>query len=182
VVKTEGAAAFSPWVKIGQPRRSSSLRKEATVAEAAPKIPATFEPDLHLGKAAARRRGCIFLGRDQQGGEPGGRDYRALHQEENFFSRRSGQRIGPSARRESLAVVTICRCGRQYAARIGACGVCRRPAPLDAEELALMRWLDEQYLATPFVARPAKPVGSRPVAAMLRLHARQVNRKRGCSG
>jgi hypothetical protein len=37
---------------------------------------------------------------------------------------------------------------------------CRRPAPPDAEELALMRWLDEQCLATPFY-------GSR-MAAVLR--------------
>ena len=29
-------------------------------------------------------------------------------------------------------------------------GVYRRPAAPDPEELALMRWLDEQYLATPF--------------------------------
>jgi transposase len=33
---------------------------------------------------------------------------------------------------------------RQCAARLARCGVCRRPAPPDAEELALMRWLDEQ--------------------------------------
>ena len=51
------------------------------------------------------------------------------------------------------------------------CGVCRRPATPDVEELALMRWLDEQYLATPFY-------GSR-MAAVLRLAAPQVNRKRG---
>jgi putative transposase len=29
-------------------------------------------------------------------------------------------------------------------------GVYRQPAAPDPEELALMRWLDEQYLATPF--------------------------------
>ena len=33
---------------------------------------------------------------------------------------------------------------QQRAARIGAAGLCRRPATPDAEELALMRWLDEQ--------------------------------------
>jgi hypothetical protein len=42
---------------------------------------------------------------------------------------------------------------------LAPCGVCRRPAPPDAEELALMRWLDEQYLATPFVARPGEGRG-----------------------
>jgi len=29
-------------------------------------------------------------------------------------------------------------------------GVYRQPAAPDPEQLALMRWLDEQYLATPF--------------------------------
>ena len=29
-------------------------------------------------------------------------------------------------------------------------GVYREPAAPDGEELALMRWIDEQYLATPF--------------------------------
>jgi len=51
------------------------------------------------------------------------------------------------------------------------CGVCRRPATPNAEELALMRWRDERYLATPFC-------GSR-MAAMLRLDACSVNPKRG---
>jgi putative transposase len=54
---------------------------------------------------------------------------------------------------------------------LARCGVCRRPATPDAEELALMRWLDEQYLATPFY-------GSR-IGAVLRLTARRVNRKPG---
>ena len=50
-------------------------------------------------------------------------------------------------------------------------GVYRRPAAPDPEELALMRWLDEQYLATPFY-------GSRRMTAELRKAGRQVNRKR----
>jgi len=47
----------------------------------------------------------------------------------------------------------------------------RQPAAPDPEELALMRWLDEQYLATPFY-------GSRRMTAELRKAGRQVNRKR----
>jgi len=50
-------------------------------------------------------------------------------------------------------------------------GIYRQPAVPDAEELALMRWIDEQYLATPFY-------GSRRMTAELRLRGRQVNRKR----
>jgi putative transposase len=50
-------------------------------------------------------------------------------------------------------------------------GVYRQPAAPDPEELALMRWLDEQYLATPFY-------GSRRMTAALRLAGRRVNRKR----
>jgi hypothetical protein len=41
-------------------------------------------------------------------------------------------------------------------------GVYRQPAVRDPEELALMRWLDEQYLATPFY-------GSRRMTVALRL-------------
>jgi putative transposase len=50
-------------------------------------------------------------------------------------------------------------------------GVYRQPAAPDPEELALMRWLDEQYLATPFY-------GSRRMTAELRKAGHQVNRKR----
>ena len=50
-------------------------------------------------------------------------------------------------------------------------GVYRRPAAPDPEELALMRWLDEQYLATPFY-------GSRRMTAALRRAGHPVNRKR----
>ena len=50
-------------------------------------------------------------------------------------------------------------------------GVYRQPAAPGREELALMRWIDEQYLATPFY-------GSRRMAAALRLAGHQVNRKR----
>ena len=47
----------------------------------------------------------------------------------------------------------------------------RGPAAPDAEELALMRWIDEQYLATPFYS-------SRRMTAGLRQAGHQVNRKR----
>ena len=57
------------------------------------------------------------------------------------------------------------------AARIGALRVYREPAAPDAEELALMRWIDEPYLATPFY-------GSRLMTAGLRQAGHQVNRKR----
>jgi putative transposase len=50
-------------------------------------------------------------------------------------------------------------------------GVYRQPAAPDPEELALMRWLDAQYLATPFY-------GSRRMAAELRKTGRRINRKR----
>jgi putative transposase len=50
-------------------------------------------------------------------------------------------------------------------------GVYREPAAPDAEELALMRWIDEQHLATPFY-------GSRRMTAGLRQAGHQVNRKR----
>jgi len=50
-------------------------------------------------------------------------------------------------------------------------GVYRQAAVPDPEELALMRWIDEQYLATPFY-------GSRRMTAALRLAGRRVNRKR----
>ena len=50
-------------------------------------------------------------------------------------------------------------------------GVYRKPAPPDPEELAVMRRIDEQYLATPFY-------GSRRMTAELRLAGHQVNRKR----
>jgi putative transposase len=50
-------------------------------------------------------------------------------------------------------------------------GIYRQPAVPDPEELALMRWLDERYLATPFY-------GSRRMTVELRKAGRQVNRKR----
>ena len=50
-------------------------------------------------------------------------------------------------------------------------GVYRQAAAPDPEELALMRWIDEQYLATPFY-------GSRRITAALRLAGRRLNRKR----
>jgi putative transposase len=50
-------------------------------------------------------------------------------------------------------------------------GVYRQPAAPGPEELALMRWIDQQYLATPFY-------GSRRMTAELRRAGRRVNRKR----
>jgi putative transposase len=50
-------------------------------------------------------------------------------------------------------------------------GVYRESAAPAAEELALMRWIDKQYLATPFY-------GSRRMTAGLRQAGHQVNRKR----
>jgi putative transposase len=62
---------------------------------------------------------------------------------------------------------------RQQCALLGLArsGVYCPPAAPDREELALMRWIDEQYLATPFY-------GSRRMTAELRLAGHQVNRKR----
>jgi putative transposase len=56
-------------------------------------------------------------------------------------------------------------------ARIGALRDLPPPAAPDPEELAPMRWIDEQYLATPFY-------GSRRMTAELRQTGRRVNRKR----
>jgi putative transposase len=53
-------------------------------------------------------------------------------------------------------------------------GVYRKPPAPDREELALMRWIDEQYLATPFY-------GSRRITAELR-RAGVGSTARGCSG
>jgi putative transposase len=58
-----------------------------------------------------------------------------------------------------------------FAARIGAFRGLSLPAVPDPEELALMRWIDEQYLATPFY-------GSRRMTAELRQAGHQINRKR----
>ena len=48
-----------------------ALRKPGDGCRAGSKVPASPQPDLRLEKAAARRRGCGFLRRDWQGGEPG---------------------------------------------------------------------------------------------------------------
>jgi putative transposase len=78
-------------------------------------------------------------------------------------------------RAEGMAMIAHCLADllvrQQRATRIGALPGLSQPATPDAEELALMRWLDEQYLATPFY-------GSR-MAAVLRLTARQVSRQPG---
>jgi putative transposase len=55
--------------------------------------------------------------------------------------------------------------------RLARSGVYLQPAAPDPEALALMRWLDEQHLATPFY-------GSRRMTAELRKAGRQMNRKR----
>ena len=79
-------------------------------------------------------------------------------------------------RAERVAMVDRSRTGlsvRRQCALLGLArsGVYRQPATPDPEELALMRWLDERYLATPFY-------GSRRMRAELRKTGRQVNRKR----
>ena len=78
-------------------------------------------------------------------------------------------------RAEGMAMIAHCLADllvrQQRATRIGALPGLSQPATPDAEELALMRWLDEQYLATPFY-------GSRRMTAELRNAGRQVNRKR----
>ena len=62
---------------------------------------------------------------------------------------------------------------RRQCVRLGLArsAVYRQAAAPDPEELALMRWIDEHYLATPFY-------GSRRMTAALRLAGRRVNRKR----
>ena len=79
-------------------------------------------------------------------------------------------------RAERVAMVDRGRAGlsvRKQCALLGVArsGIYRQPAPPEPDELALMRWLDEQYLATPFY-------GSRRMTAELRKAGRQVNRKR----
>jgi HTH-like domain len=56
------------------------------------------------------------------------------------------------------------------AARIGALRGLLPAGALDAEELALTRWIDAQYLATPFY-------GLRRMTTALRLAGHRVNRK-----
>jgi len=65
---------------------------------------------------------------------------------------------------ERVAMVERGRAGlsvrRQYALLgLARSGIYRKPAAPDPGELALMRWLDEQYLATPFVACPGEGRG-----------------------
>ena len=79
-------------------------------------------------------------------------------------------------RAERVAMVDRGRAGlsvRKQCALLGVArsGIYRQPAPPEPDELALMRWLDEQYLATPFY-------GSRRMTAELRRVGRRVNRKR----
>ncbi len=176
-----GAAAFSLWVKIGPPRTLEALRNEATVAALTAKVPASPEPDLRLGKAAARRRGCGFLGRDQHVGEPGGRDYRALHQEQDFSPEGPGDEPGPAHGDDrSRWCRSVVR--RLCAARIGALwglsqagdAGCRRAG---ADAVARTSRSGDAVRSP----APAKAGGSRRMAAMLRLPSCQVNRKRGAA-
>jgi hypothetical protein len=51
---------------------------------------------------------------------------------------------------QSHTVLPICWSGSNVLLGLARCGVCRRPATPHAEQLALMRWLDELCLATPF--------------------------------
>jgi putative transposase len=79
-------------------------------------------------------------------------------------------------RAECVAMVDRCRTDlsvrRQYALLgLARSGFYRQPAAADPEGLALMRCLDEQYLATPFY-------GSRRMTAELRKAGRRVNNKR----
>jgi hypothetical protein len=70
-----------------------------------------------------------------------------------------------------IAVVFIRRCGGNARCSDRHSGVYRKPAAADAEELAPMRWIDQQYLSTPFY-------GSRRMTAELRQAGYPVNRKR----
>ena len=65
-----------------------------------------------------------------------------------------------------LSIVAQCRL-----LRVARSTLYRRPAPVSADDLALMRRLDEQYLATPFY-------GARRMVAVLRRDGWLVNRKR----
>ena len=92
--------------------------------------------------------------------------------ERDFLSRR----VRAMNRAEGVAMVERGRAElsvRRQCALLGLprSGIYRKPAAPDPGELALMRWLDEQYLATPFY-------GSRRMTAELRRTGRRINRKR----
>ena len=65
-----------------------------------------------------------------------------------------------------LSIVAQCRL-----LRVARSTLYWRPAPVSADDLAVMRRLDEQYLATPFY-------GARRMVAVLRREGWSVNRKR----
>ena len=65
-----------------------------------------------------------------------------------------------------LSIVAQCRL-----LRVARSTLYWRPAPVSADDLALMRRLDEQYLSTPFY-------GARRMVAVLRRDGWVVNRKR----
>jgi len=80
------------------------------------------------------------------------------------------------SRTERLAMIDRGGAGlsvRRQCALLGLArsGVYRQPAVPDPEELAVMRWIDQQYLATPFY-------GSRRMTAALRHAGHRINRKR----
>jgi transposase len=89
--------------------------------------------------------------------------------ERDFLSRRAERVVMIDRSRAHLSVRR--QCALLGLARSGI--YCQWAAP-DAEELALMRWIDEQYLTTPFYI-------SRRMAAELRLGA-VTSTASGCNG
>jgi hypothetical protein len=142
-VKTEEAAAFSLWVKIGQPRTLEAFRNEATVAELTTKVPASREPDLRLGKAVARGRGCGFSGGTSKEASREA-EITVLYTKSRIFLpevraiNRAGRTAMIARGRADLS------CGGYVLLGLARRGVCRRLATPDAEELALMRWLNKR--------------------------------------
>jgi hypothetical protein len=65
-----------------------------------------------------------------------------------------------------LSIVAQCRL-----LKVARSTLYHRSVPLSADDLRLMRWLDQQYLTTPFY-------GSRRMVAVLRRDGEAVNRKR----
>jgi putative transposase len=127
------------------------------------------EPDLCVEETVARRRVGGFLRRERQGASREAEVtelYAKIGQlpvERDFYHGGPGdvERVGMVDR------------GRRQCALLGLAryGFYRQPAAPDLGALALMRWIDEQYLATPFY-------GSRRMTAELRRAGRPVNRER----